>query len=325
MIYQNCPIYIWSAPPENLRGGPEVLYLLCDRLRKNGRNAKMFGFSDYSINPVFSKIYDSEMCSFKEVNNATNCVIIVPEILIQDDTFNDKIFDFAKKNTLVIWYLSSEFTGVLNTTWGQIIEKIRLDNYQNNIYHCCESRFIFNLLGTYGINKNKFMLQHGTNDDIIKTPKTQKKEDLVFYNGYKTETREFVENIIMPKLPNVGFLGLLPENGYKTKTEICEMLDKCKVYIDVCGFGGRELMPREAALRDCILLLEDYRCASVYEDYPISNSYKLSLPLDSDEIAKKIIHNISYYEENIKDMAIMKNKCLMENNNFENQLRILFG
>lgn len=325
MIFQNCPIYIWSAPPENLRGGPEVLYLLCDRLRKNGRNAKMFGFSDYSINPVFSKIYDSEMCSFKEVNNATNCVIIVPEILIQDDTFNDKIFDFAKNNTLVIWYLSSEFTGVLNTTWGHIVEKIRSNKYQKNIYHLCENRFIFNLLGNYGIIENKFMLQHGTNDDIIKTPKTREKENLVFYNGYKIETRAFVENKIMHRLPNIGFLGLLPENGYKTKSEICQMMDRCKVYIDVCGFLGRELMPREAAIRNCILLLEDYCCASLYEDYPIPSEYKLALPFDEDAIAEKIEYNITHYEENLADMAIMRNKCLMENTNFENQLKILFG
>lgn len=318
-------VYIWGADPQNLRGGPEVLCFLCDSLIRLGVDAKMFnwGYREYNIPPTFSERYKVNVCSYEEVNNAHNEIIVIPELLIQNtDEHVNGFMEALKDNTVMIWYLSTGFTGLLNNIWSNIFS---ITKTYHNVIHLCESRLAWDNLSFYGITENKFMLQHGTYDIFKDKETTYEKENIVLYNGYKSSTRNFIEKKIIPIIgKDVKFLGIVPEGKFYDKAELCSIMDTCKVYLDFSRFAGRELMPRESALRNCILILGNEGCVCSYEDYPIPSYFKVNLD-SPEQICNKIKYCIENYDTVLPQMKHMKNKCLQENDNFRNQLKIIFG
>jgi len=323
----NNKVYIWAAGPDNLRGGPEVLCLLCQTLRSNGIDAKMFNLA-YGINCVpveFLNNYNLWVAtaSNEEVLNANDAVIVLPELLIQqEDNGLRGLLDTFRENKIFIWFLSTDFTGIVNTTWGSIIETLK---FYKNVTYLCESRLAWDLLEFHGVRENKFMLQHSTHIAFRTLKKTAEKQDRVIYNGYKERTRLIAENYIIPNLiSNIEVVGLLPGTRLN-KNEMCDLLDSAKVYIDFCGFKGREMIPREAALRDCVLLLGNEGCASYFEDYPLPSLYKISDVTDTEDICSKIVHVVNHYEDCLNDMAFMKRKCSYEYNMFMCEVKNIFG
>ena len=318
-------VYIWAAGPDNLRGGPEVLCLLCHTLRSVGISAKMFNlrYGKNCIPEEFKKNYNVETCSNEEILNARGEIIVLPELLIQqEDVGLRQLLDSFNGNKIMVWFLSTDFTGLINTTWKNIFETLK---FYKNITYLCESRAVWDLLDFYGISENKFMLQHSTHITFRTLKKTAEKQDRVIYNGYKERTRLIVENYIIPNLnSNIEVIGLLPGTRLNKK-EMCDLLDSAKVYIDFCGFKGREMVPREAALRDCVLLLGNEGCASYFEDYPLPSWYKISDITNTEDICSKIAHSVSQYKECLNDMAFMKRKCLYENNLFVCEVKNIFG
>ena len=321
----NNKIYIWAAGPDNLRGGPEVLCLLCHTLRSLGANAKMFnlGYGKNCVPEEFRKNYNIETCDNSEILNASSGTIVLPELLIQQEEWGlRQLLDLFKDNNIMIWFLSTDFTGIINTTWKNIFEILK---FYKNITYLCESRAVWNLLEFYGVRDKKFMLQHSTHVSFRALKPLAEKKNIVLYNGYKERTRLIVENAIVPKLSgNVEVVGLLPGKRL-SKEEMCELMDGAKCYVDFCGFKGREMVPREAALRNCVLLLGNEGCASYFEDYPIPSWYKISDLTDADAIVSKIEHIISNYDDCVNDMAFMKRRCAIEHELFVCEAKIVFN
>ena len=317
-------IYIWAAGPDNLRGGPEVLCLLCHTLRGLGVNAKMFNLR-YGKNCVpneFRKNYDIETCDNSEILSASGATIVLPELLIQQEEQGlVQLLDLFKGNQIMIWFLSTDFTGIITTTWKNIFETLK---FYKNVTYLCESRAVWNLLEFYGVREKKFMLQHSTHTMFRTMAPSAEKKSIVLYNGYKERTRLIVERAIVPKLGNnIEVVGLLPGKRLN-KEELCALMDSAKCYVDFCGFKGREMVPREAALRNCVLLLGNEGCASYFEDYPIPSWYKISDITDTDAIAAKIEYVINNYDNCMNDMVFMKRRCDIEHELFVCEVKIVF-
>lgn len=321
----NNKVFIWAAGPDNLRGGPEVLCLLCHTLRSIGADAKMFNL-EYGKNCVpdeFLKNYNIATCNNDEILNAHGATVVLPELLIQQEEEGLKrLLDTFSGNEIMIWLLSTDFTGLISTTWRNIFETLRL---YKNVTYLCESRAAWDLLGFYGIMDKKFMLQHSTHITFRTFEPMAKKENRLFYNGYKERTRFIVENSIIPNLSsNIEVVGLLPGTRLN-KEEMCALMDSAKCYIDFCGFKGREMVPREATLRGCVVLLGNEGCASYFEDYPLPSWYKISDITDTDAIVSKIEHVINNYENCVNDMAFMKRRCAGEYDLFVCEIKNIFN
>lgn len=323
----NNKVYIWAAGPDNLRGGPEVLCLLCHALRSNGIDAKMFNLA-YGINCVPAEFLNNynlwvATASNEEVLNANDAVIVLPELLIQqEDNGLRGLLDTFRENKIFIWFLSTHFTGIIDTTWYNIFCTLRL---YKNITYLCENRLAWDLLEFHGVRENKFMLQHSTHETFKSLPTTTERKNRVLYNGYKERTRDIVNNIIVPNLSNeIEVVGLLPGTRLN-KQEMCELMDSAKCYVDFCGFCGREMVPREATLRGCVLLLGNEGCASYFEDYPIPSWYKISDITNADSIVPKIELIVNNYDKHIESMKYMKQRCLGEKELFNWEVKNIFN
>ena len=157
-------------------------------------------------------------------------------------------------------------------------------------------------------------LQHGINDLYYTKQKSCEKENIVLYNAMKPETKEYVENVLIPATPDIKYeaIRFRGPDAFFTKDEMCNIYDRCKLYIDFCVFEGRELMPREACVRDCILFLGNEGNAATFDDYPIPEKYKLNKYDNVYKIADTLRKAMFNYDEQIKDFAFFKNKCMLE-------------
>lgn len=319
---RNSKIYIWGAPKGIKSGGAEVLCLLADTLKKMDINSKMFNFDieDYEIDEYFQKTYNPDTCNFKEIENNEETLIIVPDLVIQHNVLLNHIIKNYNKCQIVPWILSLNYTGGYQINWINIVSKLRSIQ---NVHYLCESHFYYDFLKVLGVT-NIDMLQHGTDIVFTEKPRTNNKENIVMYNGYKWPYNEMIKNDIAPLLPQYRFISTSKSNGHKTKEEMCEMYDSAKVYLDFCDFEGRELMPREACLRDCVILLNKSGCVLNKHDYPLNEWYKINKN-NIEEVVNKIIDCIENYDNKIGDMRDLKKQFLNERNNFITTLHKIFG
>lgn len=330
-ITENSKIRIWMPNPKLKSGGVEVLNMLGWYLNSLGVDVKSFnwGMPVYQQSDYYKAMYPFPGGSWEEVtNDDENLVIIFPEYFFmlcdgEDKTFHSHapfIADTYKHAQIIIWWLS--------TANDNIEINCRRNFYNisqiNNILHCCESHIVMRDLEHYGIHDITY-LQHPVNSVFFNGGINFKTENRVCY-GLKTECRKYMEAEIIPRInrmrPDIIF-DTVARGDFKTKNELCDMYSKAKVYIDFSWFSGREMMPREAALQDDILILANRNCAAT-SDYPIKPEYKVNMS-NPDSICKLIIDCVDDYDTRIKDFRFFKNKCLHESDMFKAEVYSIFG
>ena len=129
-------------------------------------------------------------------------------------------------------------------------------------------------------------------------------------------------------MSDVEFLEVKPTNWgeYISKEELCDRFyDKSMVYIDFSEFEGRELMPREACLRNCVVFLGNEGDAETFDDYPLDDYYKLNRYDNLQEVAAKIYDALDNYEKHLDNQWFFRNKCECEPLKWEWETTQLFG
>lgn len=337
-ITEKSKIMIWGPSSYVRTGGAEMLNMLAAYLKSLGVNARMFNWcmpGEYEQGEYYKLLYDINCGTWKEVVDTPDTVVVLPDTMIEyfeDETnlHSVNVIEFSKRfqhAQVLVWWMSSgfDFSGYIN-------RRIVMDTLKSykHILHAYEPTIMRNDLEYYGINE-VVPLQHGTNPLYYNYPVKYQKTNTVFYNGYKGLNRMYIENEIIPKVhakrPDIMFETVNGDNGigsYKSKSDMCDIYDKTKVYIDFCGFAGRELMPREACIRDCILILGNEGTAALGEDYPIQKEYKVDKN-DSDAICDLIIDCIDNYDKRISDFIFFKNKCMYEPHKWKWEIYNIFG
>ena len=328
-ITKDSKLMIWGNTPEVKSGGAEVLQKLAAHLKSLGVNAKMFNYRFDGIfeqNDYYKNLYDINYGTWKEVTDDENTVLLIPEIMIENPKNLDFFCNF-KHLQLIIWWLSSGFD--YNDTSVKISRRrqlLKLKSIEDRCLHLYENEMIGRDLLYYGIT-NRIKFQHGLHPSFY-SKRNSTKEDIVLYNACKEVNRKYIE-LVKGSLPNIEFVGLGPDKSgkYLTKEEMIALYDKAKVYVDFYEYEGREMCPREAAIRDCLLLLPNEGCASTFDDYPIPNSYKFDKYTDNgiSSLCEKIQDCLKNYDSKIIDMQLIKRKCLLEPVEWENNIYLVFG
>jgi len=322
-------VLIWGCSKEVRSGGAEVLNLLASTLKRLGVDAKMFNWSYqmYEQPDYYKNLYDINCGSWEEIEDKDTTVMVLPEMMLEDPG-HLKFFAGFKNVQFVFWWLSSSFDYTekdIKTSKRLLMNSLK--GFESRSINAYENEVCARDLLYYGLN-NRVRLQHGINDYYYTAPVQEKKESVVLFNGMKEKTREYVENCLIPIMPDIRFEGIyyLGPDKYRTKDDMCRIYDRCKVYIDFCEFEGRELMPREAAVRNCTLLLGRNGCAETFDDYPIPEEYKVDRYTDSPEdIAYKIRKLLVGYDTEIEKFRFFKNKCCCEPLLWMNSVYSLFG
>ena len=233
-----------------------------------------------------------------------------------------------KKAQIIIWWMSSSFQYndlTMKTSKRKMFHRLKF--LEERCLHLYEGESAGRDLLYHGIT-NRMRFSHGVHPLFYTQKPKVEKQDIVCYNPFKPANAEFIK-VIKAAMPDVKFVPIGPEegNGYMTKEELIDVYDSAKVYVDFNEFEGREMCPREAALRDCVLLLNNEGCASTFDDYPIPNWNKIEKygEGDVDKICEKIRYCLDNYETCLQDMSLFKNKCLTEPAMWKLYVQTLFG
>lgn len=332
-ITKDTKVYIWSPKKESLYGGPEVLNLLAATIKKLGGKAWLFNYNYnlyYERNDYFSKLYDVNTIGANYIEDSEDNIIIYPEAVADSFEFFKLFKTRFKKSKFMIWWLASGRNPFspenYNLSYANIFNY--LNQYNDRLIHLCESECALRNVKYYAPSAPVLKFQHCINMEYFKIPKKCEKENVVLYNAIKGKTRYFVETQIIPNAPDICFeyIDFTDEAHHRTKEQMCELYDKAKVYIDFCEFDGREMCPREAAYRKCILYLDNDNNAATYEDYPIPAYYKLDkFKDDPNFIIDKIRKSLNNYNTEIDNFMLFRNKVKSEPIYFFFNVINLFG
>ena len=328
-LTEKSKIYIWCPEPDVFSGGAEVINMLAAHLKERGVDAKMFNWDMemYYQPDYFKEQYDVNCASWTEIQNEEDYVIILPEVMIENPNNLNWFIYGLDKVQFIIWWLSTAFM-YNNLSFKTSKRKMMagLNLMKNRSLNLCESELAMRDLLYHGL-ENRMLFQHGTNKVFYEYPVTSTKQRAVMYNGYKQGTPEFVERL-KPYMPDVEFLEVKPMNWgeYISKEELCDRFyDKSMVYIDFSEFEGRELMPREACLRNCVVFLGNEGNAETFDDYPLDDYYKLNRYDNLEEVAAKIYDALDNYEKHLDNQWFFRNKCECEPMKWEWETTQLFG
>jgi hypothetical protein len=126
----------------------------------------------------------------------------------------------------------------------------------------------------------------------------------------------------MNKYPDLDYLRL--ENF--TQNEMIFMLDMAKIYIDFGNFPGKDRIPREALLRNCVIFIHNQGCATDFESFPIDDYFRFSEKDVLDGTLYKKVQEVLVDYENMKNrQSYMRNQILEEYELFSQKIEEIFG
>lgn len=325
-ITPNSKLFIWGSTPEVKTGGAEVIQLLASTLKKLNVNCGVFNWAMpmYEQNEYFKQYYDINCWTWEDIEDDENTIIFLPETMIEISENLKWFIENFKHAQFMIWWLAVTNATMEETFLSTRRIVSRLKHIENRSLNVCESEVTMNDLKHFGLN-NALRLSHGVHESYYNLPTFGQKQDSVMYSGLKPVISEYVEQKLIPIMPDVHFEKIEWSDDYKTKEDMCKMFDRNKVYIDFSEFPGREMLPREASVRNCVLLIANRGCSTSFEDYPIPEEYKVDMYGDPEPIADKIRFLLNNYNTEIEKFKFFKNKCLGEPLRWMSNIQTVFG
>lgn len=303
----------------NLSGGTELLYQLFNSLHKlhqdtfisffpeDTSSASLKRFAEY--NPLVSSVED------KEEN-----VIIIPE----SATFLVRQFKHAK--IFVFWmsidnYLrrkSKNFFSDFLAYYGSLLtSRVPLSSLKN-VHHLFQSYYAQSYLENLGFHG--LFLGDYLGDSFFDTshPTSSHKENIVCYNpkkGYR-----YVKKLIK-LMPSVEFVPIINMSPNQVK----DTLLSSKVYLDFGHHPGKDRIPREAALSDCIVITSTFGSASNNIDINIPQIYKFNPKHDLSKCSHMINFCFEHYLCALNSQLKYKESIFREKDEFQENVNKLFA
>ena len=331
-ISNNTKIYI-ACPPQHLTGGTELLHQLCYKLKGMNINVAMFYNYDGANlrNPVAERLKEYENEFVFEIEDSSNSILIVPEVLIN-------ILPQYREIQSCIWWLGwnhyllyTELTKykVLRMihNYGKAIlglhKVLTFDAIRKNRY-CNLAQCFFVICQ---LNKKK-IYNAGYLSDYISTgfvdacrrdkSVENTKENIVLYNP-KRNTK-FVKQL-MKKAPHLEFQAI--EN--MSRDEVVMLMKRAKVYIDFGSHPGKDRMPREAALLGCCIITSTLGSAGFFNDVPMPIKYKVDRKRRNVKVViRKIEECFQNYDKEIVEFRGYVDWILNEEEVFDRDIERLF-
>ena len=182
-----------------------------------------------------------------------------------------------------------------------------------NFLHLTQSCYAKNFLAKNGITRTHMLSDYLSSEHFCK--KNILKENIVAYNPKKGV--EFTSRIIS-KLDDIKFVPI--QN--MTATEVAQLLESSKVYIDFGEHPGKDRIPREAAMANAIVITGRKGSADYIEDVFIFDKYKFLESEKSIEevgiLIRDVFDNFDCHYDNFEDY---RDKIRSEKSVFEEQVR----
>lgn len=328
--YANTKIYIF-CPGGFATGGPEALHQLGAQLISLGFDAYMYY---YSPAPDLGDLVHNNYKKYNvpvagEPENEPQHIIILPE------TYLIPIFEYNyHRIRKIIWWLSVNnyyitqqyiVDGIkhkkffkLRTYFGNFriasFSKLR----RRQIQHISHSYYSLVHLLENGIKPAGRISDYMNNEFFDGVDESIAKENIIIYNPVKND--EFLDQIISltPALNWIPIKGMIP-------TQVAELMNKAKLYVDFGYHPGKERMPREACIMRCCMIIGKSGSAAYTEDMPIPERYRFDksealIP----EIITRINECLGSYETLVTDFEPYRKVLYREEQKFKNDVQKVF-
>lgn len=325
----NSKYYIFT-PANACTGGPEALHQLAYYMRMLGMEAYTV-YYEYSGFPAAQPIeryqqYEPTVAKYEDVEDEKGNFFIAPENA-------PWCLNGVKKAQKCIWWLSVAYNDVKKGSLKERLIHLKREflgqntqNYRNvafslrDCWHLCGSKYAYEEVGKRCPNSRVEYLVEPISLDFLRMGNDNlptEREDVVLYNPSKP-------SLIMKELLERGRFNYVPLKGY-TPEGLAERYKNAKLYVDFGLFGGPERMPKEAVYYGCNILVANHNAAANDFDVAIPQQYKVDDGTSAEQIEGRIAEMLTNYDSQNADFKSFKIKVERLEENFVEQLRVLFG
>lgn len=287
-------------------GGPENIHQVCAKLDELGYDSSIAYVSQFQVTAHLSKFvkYGNKISPFSKISRRS--LVVIPEYL--------SMLSFNPEVTGAMFWLSLDNSADIKA--GNDIKKLAAEH--NIKYHFAQSKYAYDFLTSLGI-ENVFMLSDYIGEMYFNRPNNGTKKPQILYNPKKGI--EFTKYVMLSN-PDLKFI---PIQGM-TPNQIVDLMDESMMYIDFGTHPGKDRIPREAALRNCIVLTNRNGAADNDVDVPIPNEYKIHSVLSNlGKIREQIHYALSNYDAETKKFDSYRDVISKEKQVFDDSVKNVFS
>lgn len=250
------PRFVIVCPKGVATGGPEALHQLASAIADLGQEAFLWDSDEVRGSSSAANSYEGYMPRWTDVSPRRGDIVVISEVS------GNLLPFFYLECSVVFWWLSVDnFFGADSISIDVLIHSFP------NLIHCYQSEYARNFLEGVGISE-ALPLSDYLNDDFVKTAALESARRpntnslLIAVNpakGFKRASRVLdrmnTENII--RLENMS------------RGEVVNSLLRAEIYLDLGNHPGKDRIPREAALLNCVVVTNIRGSAGNQVDVPI--------------------------------------------------------
>ncbi len=270
------------CPSRLVTGGAELLHQLIDSLVGTGREAYI-AYTPLGEIWETPEEYRRYQCPVAQhVPDDQNTAIIVPEVSTVE------LFKFRHARHVIWWLSVDNYRGAIGTPAGWKFKVRRI--FQSDIPSPITTTHLFQSIYAKDYVSRHFRVKGAMLSDYLAADyflevSTEVKKDVVAYNPRKGYA---YTKWLIRACPNIEFLRLENMNRH----QIRDALDHCSVYIDFGVHPGKDRIPREAAIRNAVVIVGKKGAAKYFEDVKLDDVYKFSPQISSVPAVKRLIEDI---------------------------------
>lgn len=338
-FFEDTKIYV-HCPAGVVTGGAELLHQLVNFLRTHEREAYIvyFGEDPHQV-PSDYRVYN----------------IALAETVIDSDhnieVFYEGIFDVVTryKNTQkFLWWISVDnfflcaqsylnpcdlykYNHQLGGKWFWKWIKRSIKRHRNCFHDLLSIKKLVELNAMCGYQAEyiqHFLINSGfkeivplkdyINTDHCKSFDKSIKEDIVLYNPSKG--LEYTKSL-MELAPDIKWI---PLKGL-TRSQLIQLLQRAKVYIDFGFHPGKDRLPRECAMNGCCVITGMRGSAGFFEDVSVPPQYKFDERVAKrKDIINQIRWTLANYVTAVDDYRYYRSSISSEKAEFEEQICKIF-
>lgn len=316
--------------PDHNTGGPFALLQLSKAINELGQESEIFFSNIGKIKPKTKKknliqkkiIVDNFIIKYKRkprihipdipykicYNLHIDDVIIFTETMLD---YSTTFYNMGFKNRVFLWLSWNNAPLADLTKFNNIINLLNSIHIFQSKHAETEARrlnFIGSLVSDYTIYD-----ENQLNQNYNKT------NDICFLEGKAPGTDELIQDLR-------NNFSIIPIKNM-TQSQVIDTLKKSKFFIDFGSHPGKDRIPREAALHECIPLVHNIGAAKYYEDVTIPDYLKIdSFTLSNSTLLCKKINRIkSNINQTLNDIEPYIHKIKEEREIFYNEVRNLLS
>lgn len=281
-------------------GGVEAIHQFVDALNSVQENCAAVCYipwdQEHSVPAAYGRY---KVPTVKKMNIPSDALVVLPE------TLPGLHAEFSQK--IALWWLSVDNFDLRN-----------LNTLEHYDLHLCQSYYSIEFLREHGYDRldvdNIIELSDYINDDYFNYDNLDK-HNVVAVNPAKG--KELIE-IFIEQNPDLKIINL----SNMTRQEVINSLKKCKVYIDFGHHPGKDRIPREARLLNCVVFVNRKGAAVNTVDISLGDYYKFD---DFTNLRSMIEDVFENYDDHLQNQEDYKDLILEEKENFFSQAKnVLF-